>query len=42
MRNLVIGFVMGLVVAAVGFSGIARIMDRGVETIQHTSRNLAQ
>lgn len=42
MRNIAIGFVLGLVVASVGFSGIARIFDRGVQTIQETSRELAQ
>lgn len=42
MRNLVIGFVLGLVVATVGFSGIARIMDRGIDTIKTQSRELAQ
>ena len=41
MRNLVIGFVLGLVVATVGFSGIARIMDRGVQSIQEHSKKLA-
>jgi len=42
MSKLIIGFVLGLVVAAVGFSGIARIADRGVQTIQTQSRELAQ
>lgn len=42
MSKLIIGFVLGLVVAAVGFSGIARIFDRGVHTIQQTSKELAQ
>ncbi len=42
MRNLVIGFVLGLVVSSVGFGGIARIMDRGVQTIQTQSKELAQ
>ena len=42
MRNLIIGFVLGLIVATVGFSGIARIMDRGVETIKNQSKELAQ
>jgi hypothetical protein len=42
MRNLVIGFVLGLVVATVGFGGIARILDNGVETIKHQSKELAQ
>jgi capsular polysaccharide biosynthesis protein len=42
MRNLFIGFVLGLVVASVGFGGIARIMDKGVQTIQTQSKELAQ
>jgi capsular polysaccharide biosynthesis protein len=42
MRNLVIGFVAGLVVATVGFSGVARMLDRGVQTIQNQSKELAQ
>ena len=42
MRNLVIGFILGLVVSAVGFSGIARMFDRGVQTIQQQSKELAQ
>jgi capsular polysaccharide biosynthesis protein len=42
MRNLVIGFVLGLVVASVGFGGIARMLDHGVQTIHETSRDLAQ
>lgn len=31
MRNLLIGFVLGIVVATVGFSGVARILDNGIE-----------
>ncbi len=42
MRNLVIGFVLGLVVATVGFSGVARLLDRGVETIKTQSQELAR
>jgi capsular polysaccharide biosynthesis protein len=42
MRNLIIGFVLGLVISAVGFSGIARMFDRGIQTIQETSREFAQ
>ena len=42
MTKLFIGFVLGLVVATVGFSGVARIFDRGVQTIQNTSKDLAQ
>lgn len=42
MRGLLIGFILGLVVASVGFSGIARMADRGVQTIQTQSKELAQ
>lgn len=42
MIKFVIGFVLGLAVATVGFSGIARMLDRGVQTIQQTSKELAQ
>jgi capsular polysaccharide biosynthesis protein len=42
MRNLIVGFVLGLVVATVGFSGVARLLDRGVETIKTQSQELAR
>ena len=42
MRNLAIGFVAGLVVATVGFSGVARIFDKTIQTIQTQSKELAQ
>jgi len=42
MRNLIIGFVVGLVVATVGFSGVARIFDNGVETIKSGAKELSK
>ena len=42
MSKLIIGFILGLVVSAVGFSGIARMFDKGVQTIQNHSKELAQ
>ena len=42
MIKFVIGFVVGVTVATVGFSGIARISDSGVQTIQQTTKELAQ
>lgn len=42
MRNLLIGFVLGIVVATVGFSGVARIMDNGITAVKSTSKDLAQ
>jgi capsular polysaccharide biosynthesis protein len=42
MRNLIVGFVLGLVVATVGFSGVARLLDKGVETIKTQSQELVK
>jgi len=42
MSKLIIGFILGLVVSAVGFSGIARMFDKGVQPIQTHSKELAQ
>ena len=42
MSKIIIGFVLGVVVASVGFSGIARMLDRGVQSIQIQSKELAQ
>jgi hypothetical protein len=42
MRNFVIGTVFGLVLATVGFSGIARMLDKGVDTIKIQSQEIAR
>jgi capsular polysaccharide biosynthesis protein len=42
MIKIIIGFLLGVVVATVGFSGIARLLDNGVQSIQQTSKELAQ
>jgi hypothetical protein len=42
MGKILVGFILGLVVSAVGFSGIARMFDKGVQTIQTQSKELAQ
>jgi capsular polysaccharide biosynthesis protein len=42
MRNIAIGFVLGIVVATVGFSGVARILDHGIETVKTQSQDLAK
>lgn len=42
MRNLLIGFVLGIVVATVGFSGVARMLDNGISAVKSTSKELAQ
>jgi hypothetical protein len=42
MTKILIGFVLGIIVATVGFSGIARMLDRGVETVKTQSQDLAK
>lgn len=46
MRNLFVGFILGIAVATVGFSGVvsgvAKLMDKGVDTVKTTSKELAQ
>jgi uncharacterized membrane protein YtjA (UPF0391 family) len=42
MSKFIIGFVVGLVVATVGFGGIARILDNGVSAVKTHSKDLAQ
>ena len=42
MRNFVIGTVFGLILATVGFSGIARMLDKGVDTVKTHSQEMAK
>lgn len=42
MRNFVLGTIFGIVVATVGFSGIARLLDRGVDTVKTQTQDLAK
>ena len=42
MLKIAIGFILGLIVATVGFSGMARMFDKGVQVIQTQSKELAQ
>jgi hypothetical protein len=42
MRNILIGFILGIVVATVGFSGVARILDNGIGAVKEHSKELAQ
>jgi hypothetical protein len=38
MTKLLIGFILGIVVATVGFSGIARMLDNGVNKVKEVSQ----
>ena len=42
MRNFILGTVFGIVIATVGFSGIARLLDRGVDTVKTQTQGLAK
>ena len=37
MTNFLMGVVLGIVVATVGFSGIARIADNGVDKVKQVT-----
>jgi hypothetical protein len=42
MKGFFLGTIFGLVLATVGFSGIAKILDRGVDTVKSQSQELAK
>ena len=37
MGNLLLGFIMGIVVSSVGFTGLAKIADQGVDRVKGVS-----
>jgi len=42
MKMFILGTVFGLVLATVGFNGIARMLDHGVEQVKTQSKELAK
>jgi len=42
MKSFIMGTVFGLILATVGFSGVARMLDKGVETVKTQSQELAK
>jgi len=42
MKMFVIGTIFGLVLATVGFRGIARMLDKGVDTVKTQSQEMAK
>lgn len=42
MTKIIIGFVLGVVISTIGFSGLARLADKGVSTIKQTSQDMAK
>ena len=42
MKGYLISFILGIVVATVGFSGIAKILDNGIATVKVKSQEYAK
>lgn len=42
MKMFIAGTIFGLILATVGFSGIARMLDRGVDTVKEKSVEMAR
>jgi hypothetical protein len=42
MKMFIIGTVFGLILATVGFSGIARMLDKSVDTVKEKSVEIAK
>lgn len=42
MKAFIAGTVFGLVLATVGFGGIAKMLDKGVDTVKTQSTELAK
>ena len=42
MKSFIMGAIFGLVLATVGFGGIAKMLDKGVETVKTQSQELAK
>jgi len=42
MKAFIMGTVFGLVLATVGFSGIAKMLDRGVDSVKEKSVEMAK
>ena len=42
MKGFILGTVFGIFVSSVGISGIARVLDKGVETVKTQSQELAR
>jgi hypothetical protein len=42
MKGFIFGTIFGLVLATVGFTGIAKMLDKGVETVKTQSVELSK
>ena len=37
MSKLLVGFILGIIVATVGFSGVARMLDKSVDKVKEVT-----
>jgi len=42
MRSFILGTIFGLILATVGFGGIARMLDKGINTVKTQSEEMAK
>jgi hypothetical protein len=42
MKNFIVGTVFGVVIATVGFTGVARMLDHSVAKVQSVAKEAAQ
>lgn len=42
MKGILVGFILGVIVATVGIGGVTRILDHGVEAVKSHSQEYAQ
>jgi hypothetical protein len=42
MTKFLVGFILGIVVATIGFSGVARLLDNGVSKVKEVATEKAQ
>lgn len=42
MTKMLIGFILGVIVSTIGFGGVARLLDRGVDTVKTQAQDLAR
>lgn len=38
--QFIIGIVFGIIISTIGFSGVARVLDKSVDTIKQTSQQI--
>ena len=42
MKNFVFGTIFGIIISTVGFSGISKMLDKGLDKVKETSQELAK